>query len=168
MNKRNTDIDSLNSFLCSTEHAIILMPSRWVASLSPTQASSAAAAARRRNRYSCFAGHVGGSVEGPALGPEGDAEARYRRAYEARLNPFNGTFPLGSRRDVHKSKSQGSSCALGRQPWTRSNFSAHLAGSSYQISVFPHVLVFLLLSHYTGRGSQARRALLHMWMWVKL
>jgi len=50
---------------------------------------SQAARSRRRNRYSCFAGNVGGSVDAPAIGGEGDAEARYRRAYEDRLNPFN-------------------------------------------------------------------------------
>jgi hypothetical protein len=55
-------------------------------------ASSGAAAARRRNRYMCFAGDFGGGVVAPALpGGDGDAEARYRRAYEDRLNPFNGT-----------------------------------------------------------------------------
>lgn len=55
-------------------------------------ASSSAAAARRRNRYMCFAGDFGGGVVAPALpGGDGDAEARYRRAYEDRLNPLNGT-----------------------------------------------------------------------------
>eukprot|EP00242_Pyramimonas_sp_CCMP2087_P011065 CAMPEP_0198208726 /NCGR_PEP_ID=MMETSP1445-20131203/12073_1 /TAXON_ID=36898 /ORGANISM="Pyramimonas sp., Strain CCMP2087" /LENGTH=99 /DNA_ID=CAMNT_0043882239 /DNA_START=96 /DNA_END=395 /DNA_ORIENTATION=+ len=30
-----------------------------------------------------------GQVEGPPIGGEGEAETRYRRAYEDRLNPFN-------------------------------------------------------------------------------
>ena len=34
-----------------------------------------------------------GRVEAPAIGGEGEAESRYRRAYEDRLNPFNGARP---------------------------------------------------------------------------
>jgi len=73
--------------------AVAVEPTEPTAAAAAAAASSSgAAAARRRNRYMCFAGDFGGGVVAPALpGGDGDAEARYRRAYEDRLNPFNGT-----------------------------------------------------------------------------